>query len=152
MYSIKVYGKKYEYPMSYSREQITTMIAENLVRDVDEARKKITNSIDGFLRSFDPMNVDTDEVSEFCRKNNLNESAFNTMLKHSGLFKGYKYFMRYSDLRNLKDVRLRELYHQDFVGVDPYIIIHSIEKNGTVNASILNITHEKLKSFNRRLS
>lgn len=144
---IKFKGTKYYIANSLTIEQKVDKIVKEVIPEMKKYDNKVKEAMGRFLSNYNPYSTTDNAIEQFCKEYKLNPYSFKHMIKQSGLANGFKKIVRYSELATDTDSRLRALYHKDFVGVNPYVIVHSMGKDEAIHVSMLDFTTEKLNTI-----
>jgi hypothetical protein len=135
---------RYNFIKTGNTEHLIDDIIDNLIKVIDENKIKVLSNLDTFLRTIGPN--DKSDIEKFCDDNKLSTWNITDMLRVAGITVSNVVVMKYSEMKG--HAKYGHLFHEDFTGINPYVIIHSNEDEKEIRISLLDLTAERLNTYN----
>jgi hypothetical protein len=142
------HGQKFSFKYNNTPEDIARVkkeIKETIVKKINAFENSYANNMKDVLNSIIAGETIEDAFTKVfgTGEYNIARESIETLLAANGISTESQYVTRYSELKNNAHPKLRALYDERFIGMDPLIIVHNEGDKPLI--SILDITSISLK-------
>lgn len=141
-YVYEIGNDKRYYPKTMTFEALKQSIVSDIIPMFNTFEDNLKPNIVAFGEALrdDSVSIYEHGFNVF-KGRHYNNQVMDQLVNVLGLKGGYVAMYRYSEMMEQEpNMRIKELYSKEFTGMDPIVVIHSIDDNGVMDISLIDAT------------